>query len=190
MPDDITIDEPMMRIEKFLAAAAGENIQLDEPQTRIEKYLYKIAQNAGGALPPITESDDGKVLTANSGVWGASIRRSVDITNDFVQVIEATVDGSLHFSTDVTPNDIINGYTAGTKVNPKFEQSVSTMLRVSAAGLTCVLYPTSVGDYGISFLSEIFDGALVGVSAIWFQIDVTAVQSDQAYNVYMRQFDK
>ena len=34
--------------------------------------LIKAFGGSGGALPPITDADDGKVLTANSGVWGAS----------------------------------------------------------------------------------------------------------------------
>ena len=34
--------------------------------------LIKAFGGSGGALPPITAADDGKVLTANSGVWVAS----------------------------------------------------------------------------------------------------------------------
>jgi hypothetical protein len=49
MADEITLDAPETRLERFLAAAAGmEGITLDEPVTRIEKYLYKIAQGSGG----------------------------------------------------------------------------------------------------------------------------------------------
>ena len=44
MADEITLDAPETRIERFLAAASGvEGITLDEPETRIERYLYKIA---------------------------------------------------------------------------------------------------------------------------------------------------
>ena len=50
MTDEITLDAPETRIERFLAAAAGvEGITLDEPETRIERYLYKIAQGGGGS---------------------------------------------------------------------------------------------------------------------------------------------
>lgn len=50
MSDEITLDAPETRIERFLAAAAGvEGITLDEPETRIERYLYKIAQGGGGS---------------------------------------------------------------------------------------------------------------------------------------------
>lgn len=50
MADEITLDAPETRLERFLAAAAGvEGITLDEPQTRIERYLYKIAQGGGGS---------------------------------------------------------------------------------------------------------------------------------------------
>ncbi len=48
MTDEITLDAPGTRLERFLAAAAGvDGITLDEPVTRIEKYLYKIAQGGG-----------------------------------------------------------------------------------------------------------------------------------------------
>lgn len=50
MADEITLDAPETRIERFLAAAAGmDGITLDEPETRIERYLYKIAQGGGGS---------------------------------------------------------------------------------------------------------------------------------------------
>ncbi len=43
MADDITLDAPETRIERFLAAAAGvDGITLDEPETRIERYLKSI----------------------------------------------------------------------------------------------------------------------------------------------------
>jgi hypothetical protein len=50
MADDITLDAPETRIERFLAAAAGvDGITLDDPETRTEKYLYTLAQNVGAA---------------------------------------------------------------------------------------------------------------------------------------------
>lgn len=65
MTDEITLDAPETRIERFLAAAAGvEGITLDEPVTRIEKYLYKIAQGSGG-VPAVEDADKGKYLHAN-----------------------------------------------------------------------------------------------------------------------------
>ena len=65
MTDEITLDAPETRLERFLAAAAGvEGITLDEPQTRIEKYLYKIAQGSGG-VPTVEDADKGKYLHAN-----------------------------------------------------------------------------------------------------------------------------
>ena len=65
MTDEITLDAPETRLERFLAAAAGvEGITLDEPETRIEKYLYKIAQGSGG-VPSVEDADKGKYLHAN-----------------------------------------------------------------------------------------------------------------------------
>ena len=65
MTDEITLDAPETRLERFLAAAAGvEGITLDDPVTRIEKYLYKIAQGSGG-VPAVEDADKGKYLHAN-----------------------------------------------------------------------------------------------------------------------------
>lgn len=65
MAEEITLDAPETRIERFLAAAAGvDGITLDEPVTRIEKYLYKIAQGSGG-VPAVEDADKGKYLHAN-----------------------------------------------------------------------------------------------------------------------------
>ncbi len=65
MIDEITLDAPETRLERFLAAAAGvEGITLDEPETRLEKYLYKIAQGSGG-VPTVEDADKGKYLHAN-----------------------------------------------------------------------------------------------------------------------------
>lgn len=62
MTDEITLDTPETRLERFLAAAAGvEGITLDEPETRIERYLYKIAQSGGGSgggVLVVTDTDD------------------------------------------------------------------------------------------------------------------------------------
>lgn len=65
MTDEITLDAPETRLERFLAAAAGvDGITLDEPETRIERYLYKIAQGSGG-VPAVEDADKGKYLHAN-----------------------------------------------------------------------------------------------------------------------------
>ena len=64
MTDEITLDAPETRIERFLAAALGmEGVELDEPQTRIERYLYTLAQKGG--VPAVEDADKGKYLHAN-----------------------------------------------------------------------------------------------------------------------------
>ena len=40
--------EPISRIEKFLAKAAGDAVEIPKPMSRIEKYLNKIAEAGGG----------------------------------------------------------------------------------------------------------------------------------------------
>lgn len=72
MADEITLDAPETRIERFLAAAAGvEGITLDEPETRIEKYLYKIAQDggSGGGANNIVYVDYTYQETSNAKTW-------------------------------------------------------------------------------------------------------------------------
>lgn len=85
MPDNVTLDPPITNIERLLARAAGmEGVSVDEPETRIERYLKSICDRLdnGGGLPEITGADDGKVLTANSGVWGASGDIVLNVTQD------------------------------------------------------------------------------------------------------------
>lgn len=63
MTDEITLDAPETRLERFLAAAAGvDGITLDEPQTRIEKYLYKIAQGGGAGKGMLVVTDTNGTL--------------------------------------------------------------------------------------------------------------------------------
>ena len=72
MTDDITLDAPETRIERFLAADAGvEGIPLDEPVTRIEKYLYKIAQGGGGSGggPLVVNATSSDIATTLDKTW-------------------------------------------------------------------------------------------------------------------------
>ena len=61
--------------------------------------LIKALGGSGNALPPITASDNGKVLTANSGVWGASDpigkRFIVTLTINNTEPIEGTMDKTI-----------------------------------------------------------------------------------------------
>ena len=48
--------------------------------------LIKALSGGGGSLPPITDADNGKVLTANSGVWVASGDIVLNVIQDGYQI--------------------------------------------------------------------------------------------------------
>ena len=69
------------------------------------------ALGGGGALPPITDADDGKVLTADSGVWGAQ----EPIGKKFIVTLTPT---ALDYSgtMDKTVAEINAAYEAGQEI--------------------------------------------------------------------------
>jgi hypothetical protein len=58
-------------LDNILRAASGDEPQYDlAPNWRVEQYLAAIAAKlSGGGLPHVTETDNGKVLTAEEGAW-------------------------------------------------------------------------------------------------------------------------
>ena len=102
MADEITLDAPETRIERFLAAAAGvEGITLDEPETRIEKYLYKIAQGSGG-VPAVEDADKGKYLHANESTGALEWAEGGGSGGGGVLVVNAEYDGESTYTLDKT----------------------------------------------------------------------------------------
>ena len=69
--------EPKTRRETFLNNAANGDSSLT-PITREESFINKIAEavesGGGSSLPPVTSSDNGKVLGVDNGQWGAQDR--------------------------------------------------------------------------------------------------------------------
>lgn len=65
--------EPVTRRETFLNNAANGDFSLT-PITREESFINKIAEavesGGGSSLPPVTSSDNGKVLGVDNGAWG------------------------------------------------------------------------------------------------------------------------
>lgn len=76
-----------------------------------EIALIKALGGGSGSLPPITASDNGKVLTANSGVWGAQ----EPIGKKFIVTLTPT---ALDYSgtMDKTVAEIDAAYKAGRKI--------------------------------------------------------------------------
>lgn len=119
MTDEITLDAPETRLERFLAAAAGmDGITLDEPETRIERYLYKIAQGSGG-VPTVEDADKGKYLHANEStgdlewaVAGGGGGASTLVVN----VTETEEDGVYIYTCDKTAGEILSALEEGSVV--------------------------------------------------------------------------
>ena len=61
------------RSEAILQNMLGANNELEPPQSREEALLQQILDKGGGSpLPPVTSSDNGKVLGVDNGQWGAT----------------------------------------------------------------------------------------------------------------------
>lgn len=103
MTDEITLDAPETRIERFLAAAAGvEGITLDEPETRIERYLYKIAQGGGSGGVLVVHIGEGDALDKT---WN-----EIDAADVAVIVFSGSEDGETWHSREfVTSTSTLNG---------------------------------------------------------------------------------
>lgn len=113
MSEELT---PMNHRELWLKAiATGTVPEWLEPMTHEELWLKAIAQGGGG-LPPVTESDAGKVLGVNdSGVWGAQ----EPIGKKFIVTLTPT---ALDYSgtMDKTVAEINAAYEAGQEIWFKF----------------------------------------------------------------------
>ena len=133
MPNDIQLDEPLTRIETFLAAAAGENVELPEPETRIEKYLAVIAGKAG--VPAVEASDKGKFLHTNESTgaleWaeGGGSGGGVLVVTD----TDGTLDKTWQEIHDAIANGIVylydsaNGFNSGIIFRASEEDNKGTM---------------------------------------------------------------
>lgn len=140
MADEITLDAPETRLERFLAAAAGvEGITLDEPETRIEKYLYKIAQGSGG-VPPVEDADKGKYLHANESTGDLEWATAGGSGGGGVLVVGMTVDGNTA-TLDKTWQEIVDADLAVVKEEYDTGASIDTL---SAYGI-------GEGTYWVNF---------------------------------------
>ena len=73
--------------------------------------IKALGGSAGGALPPITAADNGKVLTANSGVWGAQ----EPIGKKFIVTLTPTAE-DYSGTMDKTVAEIDAAYEAGQEI--------------------------------------------------------------------------
>ena len=176
MTDEITLDAPETRIERFLAAAAGvEGITLDEPETRIEKYLYMIAQGSGG-VPAVEDADKGKYLHANESTGAVEWADAPDELPAVSAVDEGkvlTVNNSgvwgaseriamLHADIDAD-GAIIKGDGNTLSYNDLRElvnvgyNFVCTFYTIAPSYFTAVVRPIQVDTYTVTFKGEYVD---------------------------------
>lgn len=109
--------------------------------------LIKALGGGGGALPPITDADDGKVLTANSGVWGAQ----EPIGKKFIVTMTPT---ALDYSgtMDKTVAEINAAYEAGQQIVFRVVTGATTYMEVDCTARW------NNGDTYPSFNGFIFGG--------------------------------
>lgn len=145
MTDEITLDAPETRIERFLAAAAGvEGITLDEPVTRIEKYLYKIAQGSGG-VPAVEDADKGKFLHANESTgdleWATAGGSGGGVLVVNVSFTFDDAEETWSFTADKTFAEIVAADGAGQKI-----LAYCTEVTNGSVGTPSWLYVSNVDD--------------------------------------------
>jgi hypothetical protein len=90
-----------MRIYDYMkgilgAMGVGEDVGVPEPSWRIEEYLKaiydKLKEGGGGSsLPPVTSSDNGKVLAVANGAWAADSNLFI-VTKDSGNTADKTLD--------------------------------------------------------------------------------------------------
>lgn len=101
--------------------------------------LIKALSGGGGALPAITDADNGKVLTANSGVWGAQ----EPIGKKFIVTLTPT---ALDYSgtMDKTVAEINAAYEAGQEIWFKVgtEEEGYAFIPVNQVSLGDKVYPS------------------------------------------------
>lgn len=152
MPNDIQLDEPLTRIETFLAAAAGENVELPEPETRIEKYLAVIAGKAG--VPAVEASDKGKFLHTNEST-GALEWAEGGGSGGGVMVVTDT-DGTL----DKTWQEIHDAFMTGVVrlTDSLSGQNVTVLSVQNAKGGYSVTAADGVGNFSITYTASSASG--------------------------------
>lgn len=132
----------------------------------------------GSSLPPVTDSDNGNVLSVQDGAWGKGIVRQEAISwspiNGITQYILVEYDHNTGFSTNITPKDVVEGYTfshkGDTVVCPPLLNSVSTCMVIATADTGTPIYA------GVLHLLDM-DGVLATFSSEW--MDLSSFSTDK-----------
>ena len=117
-----------------------------------EIALIKALGGGSGSLPPITASDNGKVLTANSGVWGAQ----EPIGKKFIVTLTPTSESG--GTMDKTVFEINAAYEAGQEIvfslsfgGATYDAFASTRKFVSAGSNFDFTGTAMIGDNLVKF---------------------------------------
>lgn len=123
-----------------------------------------VAVEIGGGLPPVTASDNGKVLTANNGVWGAQ----EPIGKKFIVTLTPTA-ADYSGTMDKTVAEINAAYEAGQEIWFKVLTSASTSVEVPIAywandssydyhGFAADIVQVNANMFIVAYVGSISDG--------------------------------
>lgn len=115
--------------------------------------LIKALGGGGSSLPPVTPSDNGKVLAVKDGAWQTDWPNKDPFALEG-QVIPILYDGT-SFTTTVTPQDIADGYTISDTDFPSFRRAGTTKAYING-DFPVFLIPVTGDTDGVSFQSMIF----------------------------------
>lgn len=187
-----------MRIYDYMkgilgAMGVGEDVGVPEPSWRIEEYLkaiYDKLKEGGSSLPPVTSSDNGKVLTVADGAWAAGFRTEVDPAN--IQHIPVTFDGS-SFTTTITPRDVEDGFTYDGEEQPPFSQSQLSVIDFYVGGemvghSNLTIYESN--SDGPTFRSYIADLDDLGLADKYGYFSLDSAGNNYPYVVSLVSWDK
>ncbi len=127
--------------------------------------IKSMAGNGGGSsLPPVTSSDNGKVLAVENGAWAKGTNNRPTMMGryaDNVQIIPVTTLDGVTFTTTITPQDIDNGYDitfqGDTRHCPGYNESAYTLLYINDGMETLFVNFVDESSDGTSFSSRIIE---------------------------------
>ena len=125
--------------------------------------VAKVAPEAPTELPAITAADDGKVLTANSGVWGASYLYG---TGRRIQIEATYSNGAYSTSTQLTPNEIDAGIVQGYDFQLFINNIAYRMYLVNNEGGDFANFKVTTSDGTLSVIMNGFDGEYATITIV------------------------
>ena len=146
-----------------------------------DPVTYALCKGSGSSLPPVSSTDNGKVLTVDDGAWAAGYRHEFEPNE--IQHIPVSYDGS-SFTTTISPKDVEDGFTYNGENQPSFANSSITVLDVYIGGvyaLTIQLPIYAFNSDGPTFRSYILSGDGMGSPGKVFYLSLDSQGNDMPY---------